>query len=113
MYVETPMGKASWHFHDSQEGLFRGPPQYDGEWDVHTTEQKYRRLHATYYYDPLPEVARLTSELAAARQENGRQAELARLGRSVWEKTLNDLRPKLAAAESRVTDLTEDRQAQQ
>lgn len=46
VYVDLPTGQASWHFHDSQANLFDGLPQYHGDWDGHTTEEKYRRLAA-------------------------------------------------------------------
>lgn len=47
VYIDTPAGQLSWHFHDSQAHLFSGLPSYGGEWDGHDTSEKYRRLAAT------------------------------------------------------------------
>lgn len=44
VYIDLPTGQVSWHFHDSEAFLFEGLPPYRGEWDGHTTEQKYERL---------------------------------------------------------------------
>ena len=33
--IELPTGQVSWHL-----------PQFDREWDGHTTEEKYERIHA-------------------------------------------------------------------
>ena len=44
VYIDLPTGQASWHFHDSEAHLFAHLPPYDGEWDGHTTEEKYERL---------------------------------------------------------------------
>ena len=44
VYIDIPTGQASWHFHDSEAHLFTHLPPYDGEWDGHTTEEKYERL---------------------------------------------------------------------
>jgi hypothetical protein len=44
VYIDTPQGQASWHFHDSEAHLFSHLPPYEGEWDGHTTEEKYERL---------------------------------------------------------------------
>ena len=46
IYIDLPSGQVSWHYHDSQAHLFEGLPAYDGEWDGHDTEEKYRRLAA-------------------------------------------------------------------
>jgi len=46
VYVDVPTGQCSWHFHDSQAYLFDGLPPYAGQWDGHTTEEKYARLAA-------------------------------------------------------------------
>lgn len=45
--IELPAGQVSWHIHDSHLFLFEGFPKYDGEWDGHTTPQKYARVCAT------------------------------------------------------------------
>lgn len=44
VYVETPAGQMSWHFLPRDEELFNHLPAFRGQWDGHTTEQKYRRL---------------------------------------------------------------------
>lgn len=44
VYIDTPEGQLSWHYHDSQADLFCDLPPYGGEWDGHDTRKKYRRL---------------------------------------------------------------------
>ena len=44
--IDLPTGQASWHYHDSQAHLFADLPAYAGEWDGHTTDEKYARLAA-------------------------------------------------------------------
>lgn len=44
VFIETPVGQMSWHYHDSHEHLFRGLPTTDIKWDGHTTSEKYNRL---------------------------------------------------------------------
>ena len=44
VYIDLPTGQASWHFHDNEAHLFAHLTPYDGEWDGHTTEEKYERL---------------------------------------------------------------------
>jgi hypothetical protein len=46
VYVDTPMGQLSWHFHESEAHRFAGLPAYAGTWDGHTTPEKYDRLAA-------------------------------------------------------------------
>lgn len=46
VFIDLPTGQASWHYHDSQAHLFAHLSPYWGEWDGHTTEQKYERLAA-------------------------------------------------------------------
>lgn len=46
VYIDTPTGQMSWHYHDSHAHLFAGLSPYQGRWDGHTTEQKYQRLAA-------------------------------------------------------------------
>ena len=43
-YIDFPWGQASWHFHDSDSHLFAHLPVYTGEWDGHTTEEKYTAI---------------------------------------------------------------------
>lgn len=42
--IDSPVGQLSWHYHDSQAHLFEGLPQYEGDWDGHTTAEKYARI---------------------------------------------------------------------
>jgi hypothetical protein len=44
VFVDTPKGQLSWHVHDSDRPLFEGLPTYHGQWDGHTTAEKYERL---------------------------------------------------------------------
>ena len=44
VYIDFPIGQASWHFHNSEAHLFANLPPYEGEWDGHTTEEKYERI---------------------------------------------------------------------
>lgn len=49
VFIDTPDGQMSWHYHDSHQWMFAHLPPYDGEWDGHTTAQKYERLQAMIY----------------------------------------------------------------
>lgn len=44
VYIDFPWGQASWHFHDGQAHLFAHLPLYEGEYDGHTTEEKYAAI---------------------------------------------------------------------
>lgn len=44
VYIDTPTGQMSWHYHDKDKELFQHLPPYEKEWDGHTTEQKYQRF---------------------------------------------------------------------
>jgi hypothetical protein len=44
VFIETPVGQMSWHYHDSQAMAFMDLLPYWGTWDGHTTEEKYERL---------------------------------------------------------------------
>lgn len=46
VFIDLPTGQASWHIHDSEAPMFRHLRKYEGEWDGHTTEEKYRRMFA-------------------------------------------------------------------
>lgn len=46
VYIDTPAGQMSWHYHDRDAALFAGLPAYQGEWDGHSTDEKYARLAA-------------------------------------------------------------------
>lgn len=41
LVIDTPGGQVSWHLKSDEA---RGFGQYPGEWDGHTTEEKYARL---------------------------------------------------------------------
>lgn len=44
VYIDFPWGQASWHFHDRDAYLFEGLPEYQGQWDGHTTQEKYEDI---------------------------------------------------------------------
>lgn len=44
IYIQLPNGQASWHVHESEMHLFDALPEWNDEWDGHTTEQKYHRI---------------------------------------------------------------------
>lgn len=46
VYIDFPWGQASWHYHDSDAWMFDHLPAYRGQWDGHTTEQKYSAIAA-------------------------------------------------------------------
>lgn len=47
VFIQTPEGQMSWHYHDSEAALFAHVPETVWcDWDRHTTEEKYRRLEA-------------------------------------------------------------------
>lgn len=46
VFIDLPTGQVSWHFHDSEQHLLGGLPRYIGQWDGHSTEEKYRRCAA-------------------------------------------------------------------
>lgn len=44
LFIELPAGQVSWHIHDSEAHMFYFVGAYDGEWDGHTTAEKYDRV---------------------------------------------------------------------
>lgn len=46
VYIDSPAGQLSWHYHDEHAHLFAGLPAYQKAWDGHTTEAKYDRIEA-------------------------------------------------------------------
>ena len=44
LFIDLPTGQVSWHLHVSELENFPGLPRYLGEWDGHTTEEKYERV---------------------------------------------------------------------
>ena len=45
LFIDLPTGQVSWHIHDTEAWLFDDLPWYDGEWDGHTTPEKYKRVN--------------------------------------------------------------------
>ena len=52
VYIDMPNGQASWHFHISDLPMFADLPAYAGEWDGHSTEQKYANILALASHNP-------------------------------------------------------------
>lgn len=44
VYINLPNGQASWHFHVDDLPMFKTFPPYSGEWDGHTTDEKYAKI---------------------------------------------------------------------
>lgn len=44
VFIDLPEGQVSWHFHDSELSLLEGLPKYEGVWDGHSADEKYRRV---------------------------------------------------------------------
>jgi hypothetical protein len=44
VYIDTPEGQLSWHYHDEEAHLFSALPPYEKPWDGHSTLEKYLRL---------------------------------------------------------------------
>jgi hypothetical protein len=44
VFVDSPAGQLSWHYHDDERDQFEALPPYTKPWDEHTTEEKYARL---------------------------------------------------------------------
>jgi hypothetical protein len=44
VFIDTPAGQMSWHYHEREAHLFASLPDYGGQWDGHTTQEKYLRL---------------------------------------------------------------------
>lgn len=44
VFIDTPAGQMSWHYHDDDAHLFSGLPPYTTPWDGHSTPEKYARL---------------------------------------------------------------------
>lgn len=49
VFINLPSGQVSWHIHDSDLPMFEFLGQYDGQWDGHTTEEKYSRVLAAKF----------------------------------------------------------------
>jgi hypothetical protein len=44
IYIELPTGQVSFHIHNTEVEMFFFLPKYFGQWDGHTTDQKWQRL---------------------------------------------------------------------
>lgn len=44
VYIDTPRGQLSWHYHDSHARFFEHLPAYGEDWDRHDTAEKYARV---------------------------------------------------------------------
>jgi hypothetical protein len=44
--IHAPFGQMTWHIHDSQYEMFKHLPERPGDWDGHSTEEKYQRLES-------------------------------------------------------------------
>ena len=49
IYVQTPEGQVSWHFHDQEVDVFADFPRGAVTWDGHSTPQKYDRVRTARY----------------------------------------------------------------
>jgi hypothetical protein len=55
VYIDLPTGQASWHYHDKEAPLFADLPPYQGEWDGHSTVEKYHRVIRAALARPSPD----------------------------------------------------------
>lgn len=46
VFIDFPWGQASWHFHERDAYLFEHLPNYHGQWDGHSTVEKYAKIVA-------------------------------------------------------------------
>jgi hypothetical protein len=58
VYIDTPAGQLSWHVMPRDELLFVHLPKFEGQWDGHTTEEKYQRLERLAGWEPLQRAIR-------------------------------------------------------
>ena len=81
IYVQTPEGQVSWHFHDQEVDVFADFPRGAVAWDGHSTLQKYDRVRAARYInraerilaalrEPSFEVAKAAAELITRTNKN-------------------------------------------
>jgi hypothetical protein len=68
VFIDTPEGQMSWHYHDSDAHLFSGLPPYEKPWDGHTTAEKYARLMLLGSVSD--HAAKLTETIAAMNKAN-------------------------------------------
>lgn len=65
VYVQLPTGQVSWHFHNSQAGMFAHVPYTLTKWDGHTTAEKYQRIEQISVAFPNPHSSLLLADLKA------------------------------------------------
>lgn len=91
VFIETPHGQVSWHYHDSERPMFSwiglGMPT-PKPWDGHSTPEKYNLLFGLVH-DGIPNVQ---AEVERLREERGDQASLV----EVFEDEAKRLRSDLA-----------------
>jgi hypothetical protein len=62
VYIDLPTGQVSWHYHVSDGALFSNLPPYAGDWDGHSTPEKYERLAAIRARSSLKEASDASKE---------------------------------------------------
>lgn len=65
VYIDMPNGQASWHFHIDDLPMFADLPTYAGEWDGHSTEQKYHNILALAAAPHTPRTAKQSEAFIA------------------------------------------------
>ena len=73
IYVQTPEGQVSWHFHDQEVDVFADFPRGAVAWDGHSTPQKYDRVRTARYTNRAERI------LAALREPSANVIESANL----------------------------------
>jgi hypothetical protein len=58
VFIDTPAGQMSWHYHDSEAAAFADLPPYTKEWDGHTTAEKYERVGRLQQMDIMTFIAK-------------------------------------------------------
>ncbi len=49
VFIDLPTGQVSWHLHKDELVNFPGVEPYPGEWDGHTSAEKYERIRKFIY----------------------------------------------------------------
>ena len=99
VYIDLPNGQASWHFHVSDRPMFDGLPPYKGEWDGHTTDEKYERL-LQLAYKQNSEVKRMQDRIAELEETNDDlKGTISRVSRSAQEAVNANIKAKERIAE--------------
>jgi hypothetical protein len=58
VYIDTPAGQLSWHYHDAEAMAFMDLPPYTKEWDGHTAAEKYERIGRLQQMDIMTFIAK-------------------------------------------------------